>query len=243
VVGTGGAAATAVNQSTTVKHTGYAWFQNPIAAELVTIVADVLLADGAQIIAAQPDYPRKLQIRVTDGDSSISAGTVTVVGVGAGGEALSEVHNLTGGTQTIDTTNAFATVTSATVASLAGNAAGDNIGIGVGSCLGLPIPGTATGLVVHKTVVDDADEAVAGVDAAANAVDPTTSPNATHDYGFFYSFDMAHTATQNAHSHTGAEGEGTFVAAATSLPYGAYTPSTTPNGAHDYAVIYERDVS
>jgi hypothetical protein len=256
-VGTGGASATATNitvvatnQAATTKQAGCATFTAPIAAELISVVNDVLLADGAQAIAAQPDYPRKLQVRITDGDSSISAGTVALVGVGAGGKALTQTIDLAGGTRTVITDDAYATLTSATVAGLVGHGAGDNIGIGVGAALGLPVPTSASGFAVHKTVVDSADEAVAGVDAAAYSVAPTTAANAAHAYQIFYSYDLAHNHTQdthnhtqNAHSHTGAEGEATIALATVSAPNGSYTPVTTPNGAHDYALVYERDVA
>lgn len=256
-------AATATNNNTTAKCAGAISLTNPIAAELISVVADVLLANGAQIIAAQPDCPRKLQVRITDGDSSISAGTVTLVGVSAGGKALSQVINLAGGTRTVVTDDAYATLTSATVAALAGHGAGDNIGIGVGAGFGLPVPENATNLVVTKTFVDGASEVVAGVDAAAYSVAPTTAPNAAHDYEFFFAYDWPHTHVQaahnhtqdthnhtqdthnhvqSAHSHAGAEGEATIVAPTTSLPNGSYAPATTPNGAHDYALVFEQDV-
>jgi hypothetical protein len=284
-VGTGGAAATAVNQTvvatnqtvvatnqnttatnnnTTAKCAGAISLTNPIAAELITVVADALLADGAQAIAAQPDVPRKLQVRITDGDSSISAGTVSLVGVSAGGKALTQEIALAGGTRTVVTTDAYASLTSATVAGLVGHGAGDNMGIGVGNGFGLPVPEGATNLVVTKTFVDGAGEAVAGVDAAAYSVAPTTAADAVHDYQFFFAYDWPHTHvqaahnhtqdthnhtqdthnhTQNSHSHTGAEGEATITAAATALPNGAYAPVTTPNGAHDYALVFEQDMS
>lgn len=36
---------------------------------------------------------------------------------------------------------------------------------------------------------------------------------------------------------------GTFGSAAASPPNGSYTPDTAPNGTHDYALYYERDLS
>jgi len=200
--GVAGAEATAVNQATVVKCPVFAWFQNPIAKEVISIVANVAMANGAQIIAAQPDYPRTLQVDITDGDSSVSAGTLDIVGVGAGGEALSESVDLTGGTAVKDTTYAYATVTSATIAGLVGATGADLIGVGVGDGLGLPVPDGGSNLSIAKTVVDDADETVAGVDTTANAVTPTTVPNATHDYMFFGTYDYSHNHTQNAHSHS-----------------------------------------
>lgn len=177
-------------------------YEAPIAAELVTIVATLdPVADGALTIAAQPDYPRKLQVRIVDGDSSISAGTVDLVGVGPSGEAVSESISLTGGTATKISTKAYATLTSATVASLAGAAAGDTISIGVGAALGLPGQKTPLGatFAVHKANVDNANEAVGTVDATAGTIIPTSAPNATRNFTFWYTYAV--TVVQSSHDH------------------------------------------
>jgi hypothetical protein len=50
----------------------------------------------------------------------------------------------------------------------------------------------------------------------------------------------SHNHTQDAHTHNA---QGTYTIPASSLPFGAYTPATTPNGSRDYAVLYEEDVS
>jgi hypothetical protein len=162
----------------------------PIAAELISIVADVSLAAGALTIAAQPDYPRKLQVRITDANSSITAGTVTLVGLGASGQAVTQVIPLTGGTATVVSADAYSHLTSATVAALAGNAAADHVSIGVGAAFGLPAVQGATGFAVHKANADNADEAVGTVDAVAGTLAPTTAANATHNYTFFYSYNF-----------------------------------------------------
>lgn len=187
--------ATNVVDSSTVTLHGKVTYAKPLAAELVSIVADVLIAAGAQIIASQPNVPCKLQVRITDANSSISAGTVTIVGVGAAGQALSQVIPLAGGTRTVVTTDAYASVTSATIAGLAGHGAGDNIGIGVGSALGLPIPAGATDVSVYKATVDYVNEAVGTVDATARTVAPTTAGNGTRVFEFWYTYKVAHTHT------------------------------------------------
>jgi hypothetical protein len=194
-------AATATNVAE--ERSGMVRFLNPIAAEVVSIVANVLCADGAQIIAGQPDYPRCLQVDITIATNPITDGDVTIVGVGASGEALNEVIDITTAISAVfETDYAYATVTSVTVSGLAGGAgAGDNIGVGVSSKLGLcgcksPVP---SAWAVYKTIVDDADEAVAGVDTTYGTVDPTTAPNGAHDYDFWYTFTV--TPTQNSHVH------------------------------------------
>jgi hypothetical protein len=248
IVSTGGASTTATNQAATatsqaVAHSGCCRYVNPIAEEVVSIVANVAMADGAQILAGQPDYPRKLRVDITDGDASVTAGIVTIVGVGADGSALSEAVDLTGGTAVKVTDDAFATVTSATISALAGETGADLIGIGVDSALGLPIPAAATSVAVNKTIVDSADETVAGVDTTARTVDPTSAPDAAKDFDFYFSYELttvqdSHNHTQDAHAHGGSEA--TMATATASAPYGAYTPSTTPDGSIDFLLLYEQ---
>lgn len=169
-------------------HTQRVDFAAPDAADLVSVVADVLLANGALTIAAQPTQPCKLQVRITDGNGSITAGTLTLVGVNAKGQAVTQVINLAGGTRTVTTDEAYARLTSGTVAALAGHGAGDNVGIGQSAALGLPLPPNATGLVVFRAEVDGAVEAVGTVDATAGTIIPTTAPNATHTYTFWFTY-------------------------------------------------------
>ncbi len=185
---------------------GHASFTNPVAAALTGIVATVDCANGPQVIAAQPDYPRKLQLRMVEGGAAITAGTCTVVGFGSNGEALSQAIDITGGTKTVVTNDAYATVTSATVAGQVGGGAGTTIGIGPGNALALPIPVSAGATAVSKAIVDSANEAVGTVDAVARTIEPTTAPNAAHDYDFYFTYTL--TPTQAAHDHGAVTGAG-----------------------------------
>lgn len=179
-------------------------YEAPIAAELVSVVAAVDIADGALTIAAQPDYPRKLQVGIVDANSSVSAGKVTLVGVGASGEAVTEEVTLTGGTATKVTTNAYATLTSATVSLVADAAAGDTVSIGVGAALGLPRSQVGTALTVYKTLVNNAAEAVGTVDATAGTVAPTTAANGARTFDFFYRFTVDVQQQEHTHPVSGA---------------------------------------
>ena len=197
-------AATADNATATmvaIIETRHVHYEAPAAADLVSIVNAVDAADGAQVIAAQPAFPCKLQVRIVDANSSISAGTIDLVAVGARGQAVTQSIPLTGGTQTVTTTDAIATLTSATIVGLAGAAPGDTIGIGVSGALGLPGPKalTPSAFAVFKANVDNANEAVGTVDATAGTIVPTTAPNGTHTYDFWYNF--TYTPVQNAHGH------------------------------------------
>lgn len=178
---------------------GAIYVEAPDAASLTGVVATVDCANGAQIIAAQPDYARHLQLRMVEGGAAITAGTCDLVGRGMDGAALAESLDITGGTKTVITANVYARLTSATVVGQVGGGAGTTIGIGLGAALGLPIPAGAASVAVLKTVVDTVDEAVAGVDTTARSVAPTTPANAVHDYLFCYSYTV--TPAQVAHTH------------------------------------------
>ncbi len=205
---------TAVNQNATAtnqaeQRSGHVRYTNAPAADLVSIVATLdPIADGALVLASQPVVPCKLQVRIVDGDNSVT-GDLTLVGVGPSGEVAGQVIPLTGGTRTVVTDAAYATVTSATVSATAGAAAGDTISIGASAHLGLPRSHTpaSTATTVYKASVDDVNEAVGTVDSAAGTISPTTAPNGVHEYDFWYRYAVtvvqdAHTHVQNAHLHT-----------------------------------------
>lgn len=250
--GGGGASIAATNQATTATNAamlqaGSCHVPLPIAAELITIVAAYDSANGAAVIAAQPDVPRKLQLSIVEGGAAITAGTGTLIGEAWDGTALSKEFDLTGGAKVEDTTNAFASVTSFTVAGLVGGGAGTTISIGCGAALGLPIPAGAANVEVFGAYVDGGKETVGTVDATARTIAPTTAADAAKTFDFNFRYDVtptqaAHNHTQNAHAHAPAGGlGGVFALPAAAPPYGAYTPNTAANGVHDYLVLYEYD--
>lgn len=207
-----GTAASGATAGTNVaeERSGTIHYVMPIAEELVTIKADALCVDGAIVVAGQPGT-RGLALRITIAANPITAGNITLVGVGPSGEAISEVKSLiTNVSVTLYTNHAFAKVTSGTVAGLVGGGgAGDNLSIGVSTKLGLvgckvPAP---TAWAVHKTTVaastilGPVDEAVAGVDATYGTVSPTTAPNGAKCFDFYYTYTV--TPTQNTHTHSG----------------------------------------
>jgi hypothetical protein len=113
-----------------------------------------------------------------------------LVGVGKDGEPVTEAFNIntTGGTRTLTTAAAYATLTSATIT--AGSGFAGTVGIGVASALALPGSRSpaASAYVVHKAAVNNANETVGTVDAVAGTIVPTTVPNGTNNYAFYYQF-------------------------------------------------------
>lgn len=123
----------------------------PIVQAVANLVASVAIADGAQIIAAQPDVPRNIEVALTDGDSSITAGNIVLVGTDAAGASVTETHVIASGsgTQTFVGTKIYGSLTSVTVDSIAGNTGADLLEVGSGKVIGVPNNIVAAGAVKH----------------------------------------------------------------------------------------------
>jgi len=118
------------------------------------LVTAVDVADGAQTLKLTTlDFARNLTMAVVDGDSSISAGILTVVGTDDRGDALTEIFTIpTTGSATVTGTSMFKTITSATVSAIAGEAAGDTIALGFGGTVQVfEQVGNFGGITVGKT--------------------------------------------------------------------------------------------
>lgn len=102
------------------------------------IVASVDIANGTQIILAQPAYPRTINITVTNTNADITAGTVTVTGTDFNGKTITESLNLANAF-TLTGTLILSTVTSVVVAGLVGATAGDTITVDTGGTVQLTL--------------------------------------------------------------------------------------------------------
>jgi hypothetical protein len=103
-----------------------------IAAVDDYIVASAALADSTTYVKAhQPDVARPLIITITDADSSITAGTITITGTDDLGAALTHVFTFAaGGSTTSTSTGYFKTVSSVVTSALTGEGAGDVVKVG-----------------------------------------------------------------------------------------------------------------
>jgi hypothetical protein len=118
------------------------------------LVTAVDVADGAQTLKLTTlDFARNLTMAVVDGDSSISAGILTVVGTDDRGDALTEIFTIpTTGSATVTGTSMFKTITSATVSAIDGEDAGDTIALGFGGTVQVfEQVGNFGGITVGKT--------------------------------------------------------------------------------------------
>jgi hypothetical protein len=116
-------------------------------------------------------------------------------GTGPDGTALSQTITLNAATHTFTSADAYAHLTSATVAALLpGGDVLDTIAIGQSGALGLPIPSGAVSVTVQKENVSatgstaGADETAGTVDATARTVIPSTSANGVKCFQFWFSY-------------------------------------------------------
>jgi len=112
----------------------------PVVADTDRVVESVQWGDGTLTIAAQPDVPRNVTATLTDVDNSVS-GLLTVNGTDIAGRVISETMapDGAGNGKTLTGTKVFKTVTSVVISGTAGAGAGDNLVVGVGNVIGVPV--------------------------------------------------------------------------------------------------------
>lgn len=119
-------------------------------ADLISVAAD--WADGACAIAAQPDVPRNLTALLVDANASILTGTLTITGIDWAGRTVQEVMTVAAGVGLAFTgTKIFARVDTAVITNTTGvvNAGADQLVIGVGNVIGLPVDIDLAAEVIH----------------------------------------------------------------------------------------------
>ena len=177
--------------SNIVPQCGFVRYDNPIAAELISVIDAVLPTNGGPTdlgaIAAQPDYPRTLQVRLVNG-GGIDGGTLTIVGTDVNGKTISQAFDISGATGTQITNDAYAQVTSVTTTGVTNAAGGDTIGVGVGAALGVPCRRGGVLLRVYKWNEDDADVAAGTIDSEFCHITSGNAPNAALDYSVWYEY-------------------------------------------------------
>jgi hypothetical protein len=187
---------------TAIAESRHACIYHPLAVTTVSVIAAALPANGVgmTIIPNTIDHARKLQVTVATGSGAGSI--LTLVGIGANGQAVTETQDIstTKAGQTTVTTYAYRSLTSATPTV---NSAAGTVGVGVAAALSLPTNGTPLALTT-LSVIGETDDgvnvAVGTVDTTAQTVIPTTTVGPSHVYEFDYTFSI--TPTQAAHTHS-----------------------------------------
>jgi hypothetical protein len=258
VNGGGGSAVAAVNQTTIPTNQNTTPVitvakvhqqQNLGALVAAGVAYHAQYAAGAAIADVAGPFTRYVPprtVQIARGGAGVAT-IYTVTGTDPTGAVLTEVIN-SNGAATVQGTKAFTTIT--------GFASNVNptvtTDLQTGNGFGLAVVASDIDAVGVNGVL----EAPTSVDVATGTVIPASVPNAARVYTVDYrklptATQAAHTHVQDAHLHVqdahthpgGGVLPGTYVSAAVGLPNGTYTPATALNGAHDYALVYERDLS
>lgn len=138
--------------------------------EVAATVADVDMKVGTYTIAAQPDVPRNITVTHTADGTADTLGTIVIVGTDYAGDALTETLTPVSGTIAAGT-KAFRTITSITGVGWVIAAGNDNVSLGRGSLIGLPVAlpsGTGAALGILGTTA--AGKATTGGTLATSTV-------------------------------------------------------------------------
>lgn len=200
VAGTHVAALTVTGQKA-----GYVYYQNVPTATTTAGATQLSLngvSPGATMVSPiSPKIPRNIVYTITDGNSGISAFSITAVGIGVDGSAVTETITQAGGLVQTGS-KIFATLTSVTVNSCVGSGAGDTLDIGYGVKIGVPLPAGATSFSVVKLVSAGSAEAASATDTTNNSLTFTTAPDGAKDFEIWYEYldpnDVAIIAAVNA---------------------------------------------
>jgi len=148
---------------------------------------DLTGGDGSLAVVVDPDVPRNIVVTFTDGDTGISAFTLTATGFDQNGDAATDVFVFADGLVQQGAV-AFSTITSIVLTDLAGAGAADTIDIGHGVKYGLPADANATGLDVDHVAVAGTEEAAGAEDATNFTFTPTTAADGAKDITVSYSY-------------------------------------------------------
>lgn len=152
-----------------------------------TIVTLTNLTNTTFSLAAQPCYPVSMDILIVDTTPSITAGTVTITGIGAYGQTQVETVNCAAGAGTYTGNKPFAKITSIVSSgfTVLGGAGDETFHVHTGTKIGLPCYKLKG---VHTAYVDRAADTVGTVSTTYGTIIPNTAPNASRDLEFYYTY-------------------------------------------------------
>lgn len=165
----------------------------PAAASVGGIVSSVALSNGTLAITHQPDVMRPVNVEVGTGTTAITAGNVAVTYVANDGttqtDNISTVIALSTA-ETVGLSKCVDTITSITVSGVVGGTS-PWIRLSTTAALGLPLAPGAIDLAVTREYDAGATIAIGTLGTALGSITPTTAPNATVTYSFFYTYTSA----------------------------------------------------
>ena len=162
----------------------------PAAAAIAGIVSSGALSNGTLAITHQPDVMRPVNVEVGTGTTAITAGTVTVSYTGNDGALASDTLPLVCALSTAVTqglSRGVDTISSITVAGLVGGTS-PWIRLSTTAAVSVPVAPGAIDFTVNREYDAGATIAVGTLATALASITPTTAPNATVTYSFFYTY-------------------------------------------------------
>lgn len=162
----------------------------PRVASTGRIVSSTSLANGTLSIANQPDVPRVLALRVDTGTSAITAGVATAIYKANTGATVTDAISLAAPASTLVTTNTtygVVSLTSLIVTAVAGGAS-PKIQLSDTNALSVQVPPGFAAFAGVSEVTDGVAAGVGTVNSTAASIVPSTTPNATHTYGWYYNY-------------------------------------------------------
>lgn len=163
----------------------------PIAGAVGQIMASAAATNGTKTIANQPDVARLCSVRIDPGTTAITAGNVAVTYLAVDGST--QVDNLSAvtGVTTISSQNLSKGMVHANSIVITGMAGGASPGIQVDTlnALGVAVDSGYVDFSVVALKVDDADSGLVSTSSAAASFTPSTTPNGTHNYDVWYSYN------------------------------------------------------
>jgi hypothetical protein len=163
----------------------------PAVATAGKTVNSTALANGTLSIAAQPDVPRVLGIRIDPGTSALTAGNVAVNYVANDGTTVTD--NIAAATAastyfTTDTSRGAVLVNSVIVTGVAGGAS-PKVQVDTTNQLAVQVDPGFANFTLLRSNVDGANDTTATAYASAGAYIPGTAPNGTHTFSANYIYN------------------------------------------------------
>ena len=164
---------------------------SPLAATAGRLVASTALSNGTKTIAHQPDVPRQAVLRIDPGTSAITAGNVAMNYIANDGSTVTDnVSLIMPGTTVVstNTSRGVLNLNSVIVTALAGGASPE-MQVNDTNSLSVPVDPGFVDFAMVTEYVDAVPEGQVSVASSAGSFTPSTTPNGTHTYGAFYSYN------------------------------------------------------
>lgn len=164
---------------------GYFYTEDVAAATTSGLCTQNTTLNSAGALAGEtsPLHPRKLRIVTVDNAGDDLAGTVTLTGTNAQGETITETVTIVAGTDTHDTTSAFATFTAGTFDfGATATVTVDTLDIGMDDQIALPHKNAR----VYRALTAGAADTVAAEDVAEGTYALTDVPDGITEQEVYY---------------------------------------------------------